>query len=241
MKNVFVWYNINKEVYIVVDTKEKNTEFRARLIKIIQEKYNGNSSKFARVADVPGSTVQSYIKREKIATPSIDILEKLALAAGVRLEELYPFRDPEGSLSETLTLGGETYVHTRDKCTYAAIYDMSQAHLNTPESIGGIGISDILYKPGIVVFRVRGNSMSPTISDGALIGMDKGDRQIVSGDVYVVRRTYEGACIRRVFVDGDLIKLVPENRDHQATTLKDVNPASPDFILGKVKWVIQKL
>lgn len=220
--------------------KERNLEFKSRLEKIIKEKFEGNASKFARVAGVPSSTIQSYIKRERIATPSIDILEKLAAAAGVKIGDIYPIIDSSETERGEIVSSREHFSHAQDRCTHAEIYDMSQAHLNTPESIGGIGISDILYKPGIVVFRVRGNSMSPTISDGALIGMDKGDRQIVSGDVYVVRCPYEGACIRRVFVDGDLIKLVPENRDHQATTLKDVNPASPDFILGKVKWVIQK-
>lgn len=221
--------------------KERNLEFKSRLEKIIKEKFEGNASKFARVAGVPSSTIQSYIKRERIATPSIDILEKLAAAAGVKIGAIYPIIDSSETEIGEIVSSREHFGHAQDRCTHAEIYDMSQAHMEVPEPIGVICVSDILYKPRIFVLRVRGNSMSPTISDGALIGMDKGDRQIVSGDVYVVRCPYEGAGIRRVFVDGDLIKLIPENKDHYVLTLKDVDPSHVDFIFGRVKWVIQKL
>lgn len=221
--------------------EERNLEFKIRLGNIIKEKFDGNVSKFARAADVPISTIQSYIKRKKIATPSIDILEKLALAAGVKIGDLYPISDSTELVRGALVNSHEHVIPAHDKCSHVGVYELSQAYMETPESVGTICVSNIIYRPTMMVLRVRGDSMSPTISDGALVGMDKGDRQIVSGDIYVVRRSYEGAIIRRVYVNGDAIVLIPENKDHQVLTLKDVDPSKVDFILGKVKWVIQKL
>lgn len=219
----------------------RNLEFKIRLENIIDEKFEKNVSKFARAANVPISTIQSYIKREKIATPSIDILEKLALAAGVKVVELYPILDSTELATGGLARSGECVVLASDKCSHAGVYELSQAHLENQESIGAICVSNTIYKPAMVVLRVRGNSMRPTISDGALVGMDKRDKQIVGGDMYVVRRPHEGAIIRRVYVNEDAIVLIPENREHLVLTVKDVDPLKVDFILGKVKWVIQKL
>lgn len=221
----------------------KNAEFKLRLEKIINEKFGGNISRFSRASGVPVSTIRSYVRQEKIATPGMDMLKKLAVAAGVGVQDIYPIPDFEKVGSEGLVDHGDHTVPVlaHDKCISVGVFDLFQAHLDAPVSLGVFCVSAVLYSPTMIVLRARGGSMSPTISDGALVGVDKSDRQIVSGDMYVVRRPYEGAVIRRVYVSGDEIVLSPESREHQVLTLKDVSPSNVDFIIGKVKWVIQRL
>lgn len=221
----------------------RNAEFSIRLKKIINEKFGGNISRFSRASGIPVSTIRSYVKQEKIATPGMDILEKLAAAAGVGVQYVYPIPDFGKVGDEGLVVRGDLAVPVpeHDKCVHVGVYDLFQAPLDAPVSLGTFCVSTVLCGSATVVLRVSGGSMSPTISDGALVGMDKSDRRIVSGDMYVVRRSYEGAVVRRVYVNGDEIVLSPENREHQVLVLKDVNPSNIDFIIGKVKWVIQRL
>ena len=41
-------------------------------------------------------------------------------------------------------------------------------------------------RPSVVAVKVRGRSMEPGIMDGAVVGIDIEDRQVISGKVYAV-------------------------------------------------------
>ncbi len=92
----------------------------------------------------------------------------------------------------------------------------------------------------ILPVRVEGASMEPTLNDGATVGVDTRDTRIVSGKVYAVWLDYEGAVVKRVFVEPERVVLKSDNplfpSSHVA--LKD---APEHFVMGRVKWVIQKL
>lgn len=109
-----------------------------------------------------------------------------------------------------------------------------------PEPIDTIVLPEVYVRPGVVPVKVLGDSMEPFIYDGAVVGVDKNDLRIVSGKVYALWIDYEGAVIKRVFVEPGRI------------ILRSDNPLCPDFsilkndvheglIQGRVRWVFQKL
>lgn len=94
--------------------------------------------------------------------------------------------------------------------------------------------------PSIVPVKVRGDSMYPLIHDGAIVGVDREDRQIISGEIYAVWLPYEGAVIKRLFMGFDQVELRAENPIHP-TLFKTLKELDEHFILGKVRWVIQRM
>lgn len=58
------------------------------LKKIIKENFQDNVSEYARAAEIPDSTLRTYLKRG--SRPNPDILTRLARAAGMSIAELYP-------------------------------------------------------------------------------------------------------------------------------------------------------
>ena len=65
----------------------KNQRFINSLNKIINEKFQGNTSEYSRVAGIPDSTLRTYLSRG--SKPNPEILTRLARAAGMSIAELY--------------------------------------------------------------------------------------------------------------------------------------------------------
>lgn len=108
------------------------------------------------------------------------------------------------------------------------------------EPIGHINVDPAYNGPNVQVIEIRGTSMEPTIVDGAHVGVDITDREIISGQMYAVYIPHEGIVVKRIWLGPELVKI------------KSDNPQAPDhdmsidrinwdtFVQGKVKWVIQK-
>lgn len=62
--------------------------FSRNLRKIINEKFDGNLSAYAREAQVPVSTLDSYVKKKHKHSPRTDMIIRLAHVAGVSVEWL---------------------------------------------------------------------------------------------------------------------------------------------------------
>lgn len=111
--------------------------------------------------------------------------------------------------------------------------------LTNTEPVARIVIPKDFYRPSIVPVLIRGRSMEDTILNGAIVGVDRADKWVISGEIYAVWLPYEGAVVKRLYLDTEKI------------TCKSDNPKFTDFIVpldrvdehsiqGRVRWVIQK-
>jgi SOS-response transcriptional repressor LexA len=108
------------------------------------------------------------------------------------------------------------------------------------EPIDTLIVPRSFWKPSIVAIRVKGRSMEPTILDGAIVGVDRDDRAIVTGYIYAVWIPYEGAVIKRVHMRPEQIIFRSDNPEHDDFSLP-LSEGIPDMILGRVRWVWQGL
>ncbi len=103
-----------------------------------------------------------------------------------------------------------------------------------PEEFGG---------PGIVTVKVRGESMSPTIWDGALCGINTAALNMVSGEIYAFWLPYEGAVIKRAFVGYEKLILKSDNPMFPPIELprQELDAHSELYrLLGRVDWIVQR-
>ncbi len=107
------------------------------------------------------------------------------------------------------------------------------------EPIEVIVVPRSFWRPSMVAIKVRGRSMEPLILDGAYIGVDREDRWIISGEIYAVWIPYEGAVIKRLYIDPERITLRSDNPGFPEFSIL-AKEASQEMILGRVKWVLQE-
>ena len=96
------------------------------------------------------------------------------------------------------------------------------------------------FKLSIKSFTVSGHSMEPTIFNGAYVGVDSDEKQIISGEIYALRLQHEGIAIKRLFMEVDRVILRSDNPLFPESSIP-LEKLPEDFILGRIKWVIQKL
>ena len=92
--------------------------------------------------------------------------------------------------------------------------------------------------PTIRGVLIRGRSMEPTIMDGAVIGVDVQDTQIVSGEMYAIWIEHEGAVAKRLYAEPNGIRIVSDNSQFSDTLVKHEDMPKK-FVIGRLKWVMQ--
>jgi len=109
------------------------------------------------------------------------------------------------------------------------------------EPVDAIVVEIHSLKPSIALFKVQGDSMSPTLEQGGTVGIDTNDRVPVTGLMYAISFGNLPPEIRRVAVSYDSkgdkrITAIPDNSRYS----KFVVP-NDSYIIGRVVWGFQEL
>lgn len=89
--------------------------------------------------------------------------------------------------------------------------------------------------------RVRGHSMEPFISEGAIVVVDHDDREKIDPNaIYAVKVDEEQSAIKHVALSGKALTLISANPDlkHFPPIRVDLR-RHPDAVIGRVVWVGQ--
>ncbi|MEW6115343.1 MAG: S24 family peptidase [Nitrospirota bacterium] len=106
------------------------------------------------------------------------------------------------------------------------------------EPIETIIIPQQFYKPSIRVIKVRGDSMEDYIHDGAFVGIDTTDREIMSGRVYAIWLPYEGTVLKEIYTTPEAIIFRSRNKRYPDFSIP-LKEFQVENIIGRVKWVLQ--
>jgi len=89
-------------------------------------------------------------------------------------------------------------------------------------------------------FKVEGDSMYPTIVNGAYVGFDPNDKKIVSNGIYCLHLPYEGYVVKRLEIKPNEIIIKSDNQmvDDYPVPLDELDR---NLIVGRVRWVFQNV
>ncbi len=113
--------------------------------------------------------------------------------------------------------------------------------LLSSKPIENILIPAYLINDSIITIKVKSSSMEPTIMENAYIGVDRVDRELISGKLYAVFIPREGVVVKRLYFDIGRIILRSDNMLFPELSVPFEDIPAEDFILGRVQWVIQRL
>lgn len=189
-----------------------------------------------QVAELFGLTKSALAERKSRDSLPIDKLEIFCERNAV-------------SLSWLLTGSGEKFKDTipaHGNADYALVEVFALAGADKHRQLSVRGSAQTIAVPKTFVtdrmesVTHRGASMEPCLYDGATLGVDRADCRLISGGLYAVWLEGVGAVIKRIFIEPDRIIIKSENELHPATcvNIKDIDD---NLILGRVKWVVQRL
>jgi len=107
------------------------------------------------------------------------------------------------------------------------------------EPIQTIDIPQHWIKPELQAVLIRGRSMEPSIIDGAVVGVDTQDKKVISGELYAVWLDYEGAVVKRLFIEQNIVRVSSDNPAFKEMQIKNDEINTDTFVLGKVCWLMQ--
>ncbi len=192
---------------------------------------------FSRIA-----TISDYEKNKR--SPDVTTLCKIADLGSVSLDWLLAGKQPQRP-SRIKNSGAIKVLGSHPHCKDCIIVNVSSVKkVQRAENFSNGDIIDIIsipikdYNNKTFAIKIAGDSMSPAILDGSIVGTDTSDRRIVSGKVYAVWLNHEGVALKRIFVYPERVVLKPDNPTFPETSLP-TSSIDKDFIIGRIKWVYQ--
>lgn len=181
------------------------------------------------LADKIGISVGQISKYERgLSEPRADVLAKIANALNVEIDNLIGYQiekwDDETPLDDrgviNVTLLDE---HNKDSSKKILI------------NVGDRTLQALNINPkNVICYKIAGNSMQPIIPDGALVGIDTANTNIVDGKIYAVVIENELARVKQLYrLPNNRVRLRSFNRDEyedEEYSLDDVE------IIGNVFW-----
>lgn len=217
--------------------KINDPEFAERLQIILKEKFNDNTSEFARAIGVAITSLNRWLIGE--ADPSRSNLIKTAKASGVSLEWLalgigdqkeFPVEITESQQNDNFELIDD-FRNVRVSAGFGAFNGDNQ----TPKkiSIEKAWFHARHLKPkDCAMFLVNGDSMYPTLKDGEEIIVDRSKRELDEGKIFVIN--HQGAMwVKKVRFNFNGIDLISDNSTYNPISLT-TEEANSLMIIGQV-------
>ncbi len=127
---------------------------------------------------------------------------------------------------ESIFLKGPSGV--TDLAEEKAVYGKRAVDIAVLESVGARDPKDInelkvvdqvivdnhFTTPGMICFKVRGNSMETEITGGSIVGIDirkRGIKDLETRKVYIIWVRQEGMIVRRLYKEGKNLSFIPDN------------------------------
>lgn len=205
-----------------------------RLAQLVRE--HGGASEAARKTNIPLRSLSKYIAGD--ATPSASTVARIARSLGRSSDWLLGIDDRAVAAEDK-----------PDQANYYPVPVLSvhasagSGHQNDDSEVTGhwAFALDYLHRLGVApkkarIVMARGDSMLPTILDGAPVLIDTSQRDLIDGRIFALRGP-DGLRIKRVqrALDGSVL-LISDNKDLYGPE----RVSSPDIqhlkIIGRVFW-----
>lgn len=203
-------------------------------------------SELAQLANINQGNLSSFMKQDgdpkRRETMTFDSAWKILTALGIKLptldaEEAVIRRPFPNSPIERADLENSVEINV-----YALAGAGPGFELEESEALATIRIPPDYAMRCDCALMVKGDSMTWTIKNGAVVGVMRKNFDFISGEVYAVRLPYEGLSIKRVIVDaaaGEYI-IRSDNPDKEKYPDRRLPITEYDgIILGRVVWVWQ--
>ena len=203
-------------------------KFKDKFYQILSEKSSerGWQTSFAEKAGIRQNSLSRIISG-KTKDPTLENVGSIVDALGVGAFMDATTNENSGSGLQPVPLMGETGTGTPQN-----LFKGSSERI--------IKILPQYYRTDMIALTVRGDSMEPTIKNGAVVGIAPLTEDITEGGIYLVSIPCFGRVVKRLKLskEGKLL-LYSDNPRYDPLA---VDPAEQEkTVLGQVVWVLQSV
>ncbi len=210
----------------------------------------GSYAGLAEASNVSGISI-SQLKRYKKnpASMSFAPIAKLASAKNISLDWIWKGEnEPQPAHHQAKEMGGSYGV---DGFSLIPLYDVS-ASAGQGATIEQERVSsqiafrqewlnqEGLSAKGLAAITAKGDSMEPTIADGALLLVDSSQRRISNDSIYILRWDGHLYAKRLQLMFSGAVCIISDNKIYKEETISPDEATGLD-IVGRVVWVGQKI
>ena len=210
-----------------------------KLIKALNDS-GLNQKKFAKALNISEGHLSEIVRGKKSPSSSLCELAQIrfgkpsdATESTFRGQGKQPY-DSGVSLKE-----GESKSGSVEVGVYAFAGAGGPVELFEYDPIQTIDIPNHWLTPNMQSVLIRGRSMEPNIMDGAVVGIDTNNKQVVSGELYAIWLEYEGAVVKRLYMERDSVRVCSDNPAFKEMQIPHDDINGDTFILGKMCWLMQ--
>lgn len=199
-------------------TLEKIKVIKKNLQRLAKEN-NTNQTEISKKTGIPKSTISDYFRGETLINPGNMYL--ISEALGVTTEDIY-FEKPSNLIPI--------------KSELVKIPVLGEIACGEP-ILADQNIESYFYEPAeslpngeIFALRTKGDSMEPTIPNGAIV-LIREQNEVEYGEIAAVLVNGDTeATLKRIKKQGNTVLLMPDNPKHEPYIVDEQNPAR---IIGK--------
>ncbi|MFU2132737.1 LexA family transcriptional regulator [Gallibacterium anatis] len=212
--------------------------FSKRMKFIAEKNFNDNLSEFARAVGVAQATLARWVKGE--ADPSRTNLISIAQAANVSLEWLaigteLTDKQQDAEKTEINLLSDDYYIADYRNIFVSAGFGRINDEERNPDytRIEADWVKERGFRTDeLAMFRVRGDSMYPTLKDNEDIVVNMTHKRLQEGKIFVIN--HQGAMwVKKIQFDFNGVKLISDNTMYQPIALT-WDEANSLIVIGQV-------
>jgi len=210
-----------------------------KLIKALNDS-GLNQKKFAKALNISEGHLSEIVRGKK--SPSSSLCELAQIRFGKpsdATESTFTGQGKQPYDSGVRLKEGESKKGTVEVGVYAFAGAGGPMELFEHDPIETIDIPQHWMKPDLQAVLIRGRSMEPSIVDGAVVGVDTQNKKVISGELYAVWLEYEGAVVKRLFIEQNIVRVSSDNPAFKEMQIKNDEINTDTFVLGKVTWLMQ--
>ena len=240
-------YSLKQKITIGKRLKDIRNEYESELGGKL------NQAEFGKLLGIDGSEKEIQAKISKWETGRINApMEYIGIYSKIGGKTLDYILAPSDATESTFKGEGKLPHHSgvrlkdgdsRKGSVEVGVYAFAGAggpmELFEHEPIQTIDIPQHWIKPELQAVLIRGRSMEPSIIDGAVVGVDTQDKKVISGELYAVWLEYEGAVVKRLFIEQNIVRVSSDNPAFKEMQIKNDEINTDTFVLGKVCWLMQ--
>ncbi|MHB1680835.1 MAG: LexA family transcriptional regulator [bacterium] len=240
-----------------MDTKEVDKKAYEEIGILLHELRKKNRASLKEIASVLGVSYETYRNYEKgVFRIPFTSLQKLAnffqvpivyftdrfqiIEKTIRDEEFrLKFPQTQSSISSSgrpysINAQNQNIANTDFKKVF--VFSDREIELNNP--IGTYFLPSEFLDANIII-KISGSSMSPIIVDGAYVGVNQNDKNILQGEMYAVA-IQQSIMIRKIYLEPDYLVLQPATDSYKITKLPSDKFKPDQFVIGRVVFVMQR-
>lgn len=130
--------------------------------------------------------------------------------------------------------------HDLVKNIYKMANNKSRENWFSDDPVGKIILSPEISK-NLLLIKMEGHCMAPTIFNGAILGVDRDIHTFSSGHIFVVWLPLDGPVVRRAFVDLENVILKADNQAYPDISIPIKDVPKEGLVLGRIDWLLQRL